>query len=59
VHTTKRREAEAEGLIIPRATILPGTISVLVHLEADAGGLQMWPSCDGRWLDVAPEGLVA
>jgi len=61
IHDTAagRRLAQAEGLIIPRATVLPGTVSVLVHLEADAGGLQQWPSCDGRWLDHAPGGVSA
>jgi hypothetical protein len=51
--------AEAEGLIIPRATVAPGSVSVLVHLAGDAGGLQKWPSCDGDWLDFAPGGLAA
>jgi hypothetical protein len=48
-HTTGRREAEAEGLIIPRATLEPWTVSVLVHL-AD-GGVRKFPTCDGRWVD--------
>lgn len=48
-----RREAEAEGLIIPRATLEPWTLSVLVHL-AD-GGVQKYPSCSGEWLDYVPE----
>ena len=47
--------AEAEGLIIPRVTAYPGSLSVLVHLEDDAGGPEMWPTCDGRWLDCRPE----
>lgn len=60
VHSgTGRREAEAEGLIIPRATLQPWTVAVLVHLEDDRGGLRQWPSCTGEWLDYVPEGLVA
>lgn len=51
--------AGAEGLIVPRSTVLPGSVSVLVHLEHDTGGMQKWPACDGRWSDVQPEGLVA
>lgn len=50
--------AEAEGLIIPRVTALPGSLSVLVHLEDDRGGMEKWPSCDGRWLD-EPQELAA
>jgi hypothetical protein len=49
-----RGEAEAEGLIIPRATVEPFTLSMLVHLEGDRGGMRKWPSCDGRWLDYMP-----
>jgi hypothetical protein len=44
-----RRTAAAEGLIIPRATAEPWTESVLVHLEG--GGVQKYPTCDGRWID--------
>ena len=54
-----RREAEAEGLIIPRSTVRPWTLSVLVHIEADIGGLLKYPSCDGRWLDAAELELTA
>ena len=53
-----RREAEAEGLIIPRSAVEPFTLSVLVHLEGDSGGARKFPSCDGRWLDY-PQGSVA
>ena len=53
-HSSKgRREAGAEGLIIPRSTVRPWTLGVLVHLEDDRGGLLKYPSCDGRWLDAA------
>ena len=37
----------------------PFTLSVLVHLEDDRGGMRKWPSCDGRWLDYVPEGGLA
>ena len=50
-----RSEAEDEGLIIPRATVQPWTLAVLVHLEDDTGGQLKYPSCDGRWLDYVPE----
>jgi len=50
-HTAGRREAEAEGLIIPRATVEPWTLSVLVHLDGDRGGMRKYPTCDGRWAD--------
>ena len=58
-HKEGRTEAEAEGLIISRATAEPGRESVLVHLEADSGGMRKWPSCDGRWLDEQPERRAA
>jgi hypothetical protein len=47
-----QRDAEAEGLIIPRATVQPWTLGVLVR-TAD-GGLTKYPSCDGGWLDEVP-----
>ena len=46
-----QNEARDEGLIVPRSTLEPFRASVLVHLEADSGGLLKYPSCDGRWLD--------
>ena len=51
IHDTEagRREAEAEGRIIPRPVLEPWTVSVLVHL-AD-GGVRKFPTCDGRWVD--------
>ena len=59
-HSSKgRREAEAEGLIIPRVTLQPWTLAVLVRLEENRGGLLKYPTCDGRWLDYVPEGRVA
>jgi len=48
-HRDARGEAETEGLIIPRSTLEPWTVSVLVHLEEDRGGLDLWPLCDGTW----------
>ena len=53
-----RREAEAEGLIVPRATLEPWTLAVLLHLEDDRGGMRKFPTCDGRWAD-EPEELAA
>jgi hypothetical protein len=50
-----QREARAEGLIIPRVTLEPFTADVLVHLRGDVGGQRKFPTCDGQWLDCAPE----
>jgi hypothetical protein len=47
-----RREAEAEGLIIPRSTTEPWTKGVLVHTPD--GGMTKYPSCSGEWLDEVP-----
>jgi hypothetical protein len=58
-HQEGRGDAEAEGLIIPRATAEPRRESVLVHLEADSGGMRKFPTCDGRWLDKQPERRAA
>jgi len=52
-----RREAEAEGLIIPRAVTEPWTERVLVH-TAD-GGLAKFPTCDGQWADEPRTGVAA
>ena len=49
-----RRDAEAEGLIVPRSTLEPFRASVLVHLEEDRGGMRLWPLCDGTWGDAEP-----
>lgn len=49
-----RLEAEAEGLIIPRATPRPWLLPVLVH--GPGSGSTAWPSCDGRWLRFEPDG---
>lgn len=53
-----RAEADTEGLIIPRATVAPWTLGVLVHLEENHGGLLKYPSCDGRWAD-SPDEVAA
>lgn len=54
-----RGVAGDEGLIVPRAALEPGRVSVLVHLEDDRGGMRKWPSCDGRWLDQQPPAVAA
>lgn len=51
-HVLGRPEAEAEGLIIPAETLLPGSVSVLVH-TAD-GGMDRYPACDGEWVSNSP-----
>lgn len=50
-----QREAEAEGLIIPRSTTEPYRVSVLVHTSEDGGGMRKWPLCDGTYADEEPE----
>jgi hypothetical protein len=59
IHDTAegRREAEHDGLIIPRSTLEPWTVGVLVR-TAD-GGLLQYPGCDGLWHDAAPMGAAA
>ena len=53
-----RPEAEAEGLIIPRAAEFPFLYSVLVHGRYDAGGQRAWPTCAGDWTADEPEGAL-
>ena len=53
-----RREAEAEGLIIPRSETAPWRHPLMVHTAAGSG-FTGWPACDGRYLYEAPEGAVA
>jgi hypothetical protein len=48
--------ALAEGLIVPRAALLPGLLPVLVHGYGDGSGARAWPSCTGEWLDFEPDG---
>jgi hypothetical protein len=57
-HTEGRVEAEAEGLIISRATTQPRTESVLVHTSED-GGVRKWPLCDGTYADEQPGSVAA
>ena len=52
-----RAEAEAEGLIIPRATTEPWTESVLVHTPD--GGMTRWAWCDGMYRDYPQPSEVA
>lgn len=54
-----RVEAEAEGLIIPRAAEFPFLYSVLVHSQFDGSGHMAWPTCEGRWDANEPEGTIA
>jgi len=44
----QRREAEAQGFVVPRTTKLPGSISVMVH-GAGGDGNSLFPTCDGQW----------
>jgi len=54
----RRREAEAEGIVIPRAETDPWRRSLMVHTEADSG-FTAWPTCDGRYVTEMPEGAMA
>lgn len=58
-HTSGRIKAEAEGLIIPRAAVLPFTLSFLFHAEEDGSGICVWPTCDGGWVFDDPAGAGA
>jgi hypothetical protein len=49
-----REKAEAEGLIIPRATLQPYLLPVLVHGPGSVS--KALPTCDGRWLSYEPSG---
>jgi hypothetical protein len=53
-----RREAEAEGLIIPRAETSPWRRPLMLHTAADSGAM-VWPTCDGRYVTEMPEGALA
>ena len=46
----------AEGLIVPRATPLPGLLPVLVHGLEDGSGVRAWPTCTGEWQTYEPDG---
>ena len=47
----RRREAQAQGFVVPRATLLPGSVSLMVH-GAGGGGSALYPTCDGQWSSV-------
>ena len=48
--------ALAEGLIVPRATPLPGLLPVLVHGYEDGSRARAWPTCTGEWQTHEPDG---
>jgi hypothetical protein len=53
-HVLDRPAAEAEGLILPRATEEPWKHGVMVHSEAEAdanSGATRWPTCEGEYAD--------
>jgi hypothetical protein len=55
-----RREAEAEGFIIPRSETRPWMRPVMVRTEEESdSGFTAWPTCDGAYLTEAPEGAEA
>jgi hypothetical protein len=55
-----RREAEAEGFIIPRSETRPWTRPVMVRTEEESdSGCTVWPTCGGTYLTDAPEGAEA
>jgi hypothetical protein len=53
-HAGDRRAAEAEGFIVSQSVAEPGSVGVM-RFAAAQGGATMWPSCDGKWLETAPE----
>jgi hypothetical protein len=54
----ERREAKAKGFVVPRGTLLPGSVSVMIH-GAGGGGSTMFATCDGLWTTAAPSGVAA
>jgi hypothetical protein len=54
----ERREAEAQGFVVPRGTKLPGSVSVKVH-GAGGDGSALYPTCGGEWVTEAPSGVAA
>ena len=54
----KRREAEAEGIVIPRAETDPWRHAFMVHTEAGSG-FMAWPTYEGRLVNAMPEGALA
>lgn len=53
-HVLDPGQAKAEGFIVSRSVGLPGAVGVMRFAAAE-GGAPMWPSCDGAWLETAPE----
>lgn len=51
-------QAMAEGWIVLQAEDEPGSVGVMRFAAAEGGATQ-WPSCDGRWLETAPEAREA
>lgn len=47
-------QSEAEGWIVSQSIDEPGSAGVMRFAAAEGGATQ-WPSCDGRWLETAPE----
>jgi len=47
-------QARAEGWIVSQSEDEPGSVGVMRFAAAEGGATQ-WPSCDGRWLETAPE----
>lgn len=56
-HTAGRREAEAEGVIIPRSEAEPWRQPLMVHTAADSG-MTIYLTCDGRYV-TEPQELAA
>lgn len=56
-HTVGRREAEAEGVIIPRSEPEPWRQPLMVHTAADSG-MTVFLTCDGRYV-TEPQELAA
>ena len=54
----ERREAEAEGVVIPRSELEPWRRPLMIHTAADSG-FMAWPTCDGRYVTDMPEGALA
>lgn len=57
-HTEGRREAGAQGIVIPRSETAPWRRALMVHTAADSG-FTGYPTCDGGWVLEAPAGAVA
>jgi hypothetical protein len=53
-HVLEPSQARAEGFIVSQSVAEPGSVGVMRFAAAE-GGAAMWPSCDGQWLETAPE----